>query len=78
MGIVCWIAFSFWYGVGGAVGAFIVVAFILKMNGSTWFQEIEVIPANTTERVPRQVTEKKRVAEHRCCIQCKHPIKSLR
>ncbi|HYT88360.1 MAG TPA: hypothetical protein VEL76_06540 [Gemmataceae bacterium] len=64
-------------GIVAAVGAFILVAILLHNAGSTWFKQVKVVPA-TTKGVPRQVTENKQVAEHRCCIQCRHPIKALR
>lgn len=32
----------------------------------------------TTKQVAREVIENKQVAEHRCCIQCRHPCKVLR
>lgn len=59
------------------VFAFFVMRFILVQCGSTWFVEDKVIPA-TTKRVYRNVTENQQVAEHRSCIQCRHPIKVLK
>lgn len=69
--------FSFWWGLAGAVATFIFVASVLVKNGSTWFKLEEVLPA-TTKQVPREITENKQVAQHRCCAQCRHPIKELR
>lgn len=77
IGIALWMKLSLWFGVVGVVGAFIVIAIILNKSGSTWFKRNELIPP-TMRSVPREITENKQVAEHRCCIQCKHPIKVLR
>jgi hypothetical protein len=71
VGIALWVMYSFGAGVNGAVGAFILVAVILVLAGSTWFARDKMIPAVT-------VTNNEKVAEHRCCIQCKHPTKALR
>lgn len=75
--ITFWVMFSFSAAVAGGVVSFVLIAIILNIVGSTWFEQDKVIPA-TTKHVPRKVTENMQVAEHRCCIQCKHPIKSLR
>jgi hypothetical protein len=83
VGSMLWMIYTFWIGVAGAIGAFVLMMFVLHFAGSTWFPEDKVIPA-TTKRVstirsiPRKVSQNKQVAEHRCCVQCKHPIKILR
>ena len=71
VGITLWVTYSLVVGVAGVVGTFFLVAAILVKAGSTWFQQDKVIPATS-------VTTNEKVAEHRCCIQCKHPIKALR
>jgi len=71
VGIALWVMYSFLVGVASAIAAFILVAVILVKAGSTWFEEDKLIPATT-------VTNNEKVAEHRCCIQCKHPTKALR
>lgn len=73
VGIALWVKYSFWWGVAGAVAVFVLLAVILVKAGSSWFSQEKVIPEKT-----RQVTENEKIAEHRCCIQCKHPIKALR
>ena len=83
VGIMLWMIYTFWSGVAGAIGAFILMACILAKAGSTWFEQDKVIPATTKRvptirRMPRKVSQNKQVAEHRCCVQCKHPIKILR
>jgi hypothetical protein len=65
------------YSVAGAVGTaiFLILLCVGYLLLALGFRR--VVPA-TTKKVPRQVTENKLIAEHRCCIQCKHPIKALR
>lgn len=65
------------WGIAAAILAFIIMGRILSDAHSTWFKREKLIPA-TTKRVPRKITENKQIAEHRCCIQCKHPIKAIR
>lgn len=74
--MACW----FFESLGGlwcSLPIFIAMSILLASAGSTWFKHDKVIPA-TTKRVPREITENKQVAEHRCCIGCKHPIKVIR
>jgi len=77
VGIGIWIAVSFWAAVvvAGVVGALIPKA--VALAGITWFKRYEVLPA-TTKQVSREVTTNEQVAEHRCCILCRHPCKVLR
>lgn len=75
--IVLGVVSSFWVGMVVAGLLACVIAWILVEKRSTWFRR-EVEYTATTKQVPRQVTVNKQVAEHRCCIQCKHPIKVLR
>jgi Na+/H+-translocating membrane pyrophosphatase len=74
VGLVCGTLYSPLFGLAGAVATFILVAIFLMNTGSTWFQRTKIVPGNP----PRQITENKWVADHRCCIQCKHPAKVLR
>ena len=73
VGIGLWTTQSLWWGIIGAIASLIVVAIVLFKVRSTWFSRQKVIPAKT-----KQVTESKQIAEHRCCIQCRHPVKALR
>jgi len=36
------------------------------------------VPAVPLKKETREVTQNKQVAEHRCCVQCRHPVKNLR
>lgn len=71
VGIWFLIQSSWVVGVAGAVGAFVLMAFILYHAGSTWFRSEQTVPEVTA-------TTNEQVAEHRCCIQCRHPAKVLR
>jgi hypothetical protein len=71
VGIYLWITYSFWTGLLGAIVAFVTVAILLVSAKSTWIEQDKVIPGTT-------VTNNEKVAEHRCCIQCKRPTKTLR
>ncbi len=71
VGVLIWVVFPFWVGIGSAIGAFVLVLVTLRKAGSTWFSNTKLIPAT-------MVTSKEKVAEHRCCIQCRRPSKTLR
>ena len=77
VGVVGWLAHSFLAGCLVVAFAFAVMALLLNEFKSTWFKRDKVIPA-IGRRVPRTVVENKQVAEHRCCIHCRHPAKVLR
>jgi uncharacterized BrkB/YihY/UPF0761 family membrane protein len=62
-------------GVLGTVFTFACLATILVKSKSTWFKRTKVLPPT---QVPRTIIENKQIAEHRCCIHCKHPAKALR
>lgn len=61
-------------GVALTIIAGCIAATILFFIGNLF---VAVLPP-TTKQVPREVVKKKQVAEHRSCIQCRHPIKILR
>lgn len=71
VGIWLWVQHWIEIGAAGVVGTFVLVAVILHQTGATWFTKEQTIPAVTA-------TTNECVAEHRCCIQCRHPVKVLR
>jgi hypothetical protein len=71
VGTTLWGSNSFLAGLTGTVVAFFVVTGLLFYFGSTWFKRDKLIPQTV-------VTSNEKVAEHRCCIQCKRPAKTLR
>jgi hypothetical protein len=71
VGVWLSVQFSPAIGAAGAVGVFILMAVILTRAGSTWFPTTRWIPAVRS-------TSNEQVAEHRSCIQCRHPVKVLR
>ena len=67
-GIAAWIYFGqFWVGATVAVVVGVVGAILLSKAGSTFF----------TNEETEQYSVNVKVADHRCCIQCKHPVKNL-
>jgi hypothetical protein len=66
--------------IGGCSGIFwaAIALFLLR-------KAVSIFPAGLFERLPVEAvtefyheTTNEKVGEHRCCIQCKHPIKALR
>jgi len=68
---------SFLFACVCAVAIFVGLAIMLHKFKSTWFTTQKIFPS-TQKRIPRTVIENKQVAEHRCCIHCRHPAKALR
>lgn len=57
--------------------AYLMLMSIMLWRNDLWFERNKVIPA-TTKELHRDVTENQQVADHRSCIQCRHPIKVLK
>lgn len=71
------ITIPLWGGIVCSIAAGYATAFIIEKSGIDRRKRSQVLPA-TTRDVRRDVTENVQVAEHRCCIQCRHPAKVLR